>query len=399
MFAYLFLAIAVSAPDFDVQTSTGETLTGPILELSAERVVIGQVISGQPDKNRVLGVSEVLSIAPHAAPAPFESQHDHPDIQIELADSTLLAAATFAMDNSEASISLAGGGSLKLPSRSMVAVRFKEQPPEVAAQWKRLAAAPRSADLLVVRKKGSLDFVEGIVVETSDQTVKFKTDGETLDVKRSRVEGLLFAISGAAISEGFCTVTDTAGSRISIRESTAGPDGLRIISPAGVDLVVAWDRLAAISFPSQYVSDWEPERQEWTPYFGQADSSESLAQFFRTRCDAAVGGGELRLGGKSYSKGLSVPSRTELVYRLPDGKFTRFHAIAGIDDRVRPLGNVRLAIFGDDRMLFEAEISGTGEPLAVEADLKGVKRLKILVDFAGDLDVADFLDLCEPRVF
>ncbi len=72
--------------------------------------------------------------------------------------------------------------------------------------------------------------------------------------------------------------------------------------------------------------------------------------------------------------------------------------MAGIDDRVRPAGNVRLVISGDDRELFAQTVTGSDEPLALNVDITGVKRLKILVDFGEQLDLADCLDLCDARI-
>jgi hypothetical protein len=94
---------------------------------------------------------------------------------------------------------------------------------------------------------------------------------------------------------------------------------------------------------------------------------------------------------------LTIRSRTELVYRL-SGEFRQFLAVAGIDDRVRPAGNVRLVISGDDRELFAETITGSDEPMPINLDITGVKRLKILVDFGQQLDLADCLDLCDARI-
>ena len=51
----------------------------------------------------------------------------------------------------------------------------------------------------------------------------------------------------------------------------------------------------------------------------------------------------MRLAGKEYKKGVSLTSRTELVYKLP-ARVKRFQALAGIDDRVGNLGSVQLVI-------------------------------------------------------
>ncbi len=73
-------------------------------------------------------------------------------------------------------------------------------------------------------------------------------------------------------------------------------------------------------------------------------------------------------------------------------------ATVGIDDRVRPRGNVRLEIEGDGRPLLDAPVTGADPPRPVDLDLTGVGRLTILVDYGEDMDVADHLDLCDARI-
>jgi hypothetical protein len=98
-----------------------------------------------------------------------------------------------------------------------------------------------------------------------------------------------------------------------------------------------------------------------------------------------------------FSKGLALRSRTELVYRLPAG-FGRFTAVAGMEPATSSTGNVHLTIYGDDRPLFETDISGQEPPCAIELDIAGIKRLKIVVDFGKNLDTGDWLNLCDARL-
>jgi hypothetical protein len=121
------------------------------------------------------------------------------------------------------------------------------------------------------------------------------------------------------------------------------------------------------------------------------------SEFYAPRGDRSLLSGPLQVDGIRYAKGLALHSRTTLVYRLP-GRFRRLVAVAGIDDRVRPRGNVRLVIRGDDRVLLDAAVAGTDPARPLDLDVAGVRRLTILVDFGEDLDVADHLDLCEARL-
>jgi hypothetical protein len=146
-----------------------------------------------------------------------------------------------------------------------------------------------------------------------------------------------------------------------------------------------------------FLSDLEPERVEWTPYFGTGKRLESLVSFFAPRQDRSLLAGPMLLDGKSMQKGLAMHSRSLITYRLPD-RFSRFQALAGIDDRVRPRGNVRLVIRGDDKVLFDEIVDGTQNAKPVDIDLGHARRLTILVDFGDETDIADHLDLGDARI-
>jgi hypothetical protein len=145
------------------------------------------------------------------------------------------------------------------------------------------------------------------------------------------------------------------------------------------------------------LSDLKADSVEWVPYFSIGKELPTRAAFYAPRMDRSLGGGPLQLDGQRYKKGVAIHSRTTMVYRLPD-RFRRFSALAGIDERVHPRGNVRLVIHGDERELLNVTVAGTEKAKPIDLDVTGVRRLTILVDFGDDLDVADHLDLCEARL-
>src|SRR4029079_3706883 len=75
-----------------------------------------------------------------------------------------------------------------------------------------------------------------------------------------------------------------------------------------------------------------------------------------------------------------------------------FIAIAGIDPATSAAGNMRLAIFGDDRALVETEVTGDQPPQPIHLDIANVKRIKIVVDYGQNLDTGDWLNLCDARI-
>jgi hypothetical protein len=153
----------------------------------------------------------------------------------------------------------------------------------------------------------------------------------------------------------------------------------------------------------------EPASEDWTPFVELPAGALQAARYGEFLRDQSAFGGSLTVSVSdseaagelrrinSYGKGLALRSRTELVYRLP-ASYRQFIALAGIDAAANAAGNARLTIYGDDRSLFEAEISGNQPAKSIELDVAGVRRLKIVVDFAENLDLGDWINLCDARL-
>jgi hypothetical protein len=90
-----------------------------------------------------------------------------------------------------------------------------------------------------------------------------------------------------------------------------------------------------------------------------------------------------------------------LAWTLP-GKFSRLEGVAGIDDYVRPLGNVRLQILGDGKTLLDTSIAGSDdpkkEPMPISLDVTGVRRLTLIADSQANFGTAAHLDLGNLRL-
>jgi hypothetical protein len=386
----LSVALIAEAP-FEVRTTDGQALTGALVELTPSHVALDT--SGGRVK---VPFEDVAGVAPpHQPAAPTPA----PTVWIDLVDGSLVRALSYAVDKGKARFEVSGGAVVEISTKAIAHVRFKKQEAEIAAQWAEILKRDRADDLIVIHQKSGLDFQAGIIEDVNDSTVAFKLDDETLAVKRTRVEGLAyFHTAGRELAATFCRVVDAAGSHFETRTVEIDGDRLRLATPAGLKLELALDQIAAVEGKVEYLSDLSPESAVWTPFFGLAGEPASLAEFHRPRMNEAIEGGALRLAGKEYAKGIAMRSRTELVYRLPQGQYRRLTALAGIDDRARPEGDVRLVITGDGRTLFEASVSGHEDPLPLDVDVKGISRVKILVDFGGGQEVSDHLDLCEARI-
>jgi hypothetical protein len=393
-FLLTLTTVAAAPPAVQVQTLSGENASGTLVELGPQRIGLESAMG-----HVSLETERVVALWPVAVPAAAAGE---PAAWVDLIDGSSLVAASITSAGGTTRLGLAGGRSIELASRQVVAVRLQPHTDATAAEWSRLQESETASDVLVVHKGTSLDFHRGILREIGPAAVRFEVDGEVLPVKREKVFGVLVCQAAARnLPEPICHLVEGNGSTWVAH--TIGLDGEQVewTTPLGVAVKRPLGELAKIDFSQGkivYLSDLKPESVEWTPYIAAGKPMASWSEFFRPRNDQSLRSGPLELGGKSYKKGLALHSRTTMVYRLP-GRFHRFKAMAGIDDRFRPRGNVRLLIRGDDQVLAKLTVSGTDEqPQPIDVDLSGVRRLTILADFGDDLDVAGHLDLCEARI-
>ncbi len=387
----IFLAVALIAalPTFDVQTLDDKTVSGTLAELSVQGVAV------DTDHSRVsLNASRLLSIVARQ-PRPAEGPTS---VVIALMDGSIVHARQCIVQGPTAFMTMSDGTVLKLPTKSIRFIRL--QPSSSAdAEWARLMKTAVESDLLVVHKGTGLDYHQGILHDISADEVQFNLDGEVLPVKRSKVFGVAYRHAGEpALPAAVCRITDSSGSQWSVRSLTLS-DVLQWTTPGGLALSEPLEAIAQVDFSSGkvlYLSDIQPDSTRWTPYFGGGLPA-AVERFFAPRYDRGSDARRLQLGGSEYRKGLAIYSRTELVYRLPEG-FGRLEAIAGIDDAVRPNGKVRLIVRGDQNVLFDAVLTGRDAPRPLDVNVMGVRRLAIVVDFAGSLGAGDCLLLCNARL-
>jgi hypothetical protein len=289
-----------------------------------------------------------------------------------------------------ATVSTITGQNLPIRTAAIHAVRFRDyaSAPQLADRWRQIAAAKATGDSLVVRRGDNLDQVTGIIRDVTEDVVQFESEGDVIQAKRAKLEGLLYYHPASGeLPPRSALVTDVSGTQWSAKSLRKADDRLEIVSVAGVPVSLPLADLRRIDFSSgnsQWLDALEPESIQWRP-------------FIETKSTGAWLPRPLLLAGQAYDHGLRVQSRTDLLFRLT-GDARQFQALVGIDDRVRPAGNVRLVVSGDDRELFSQTITGSDEPLALGLDITGVKRLRILVDFGEQVDIADFLNLCDARI-
>jgi hypothetical protein len=395
MSPWLLLSLALlAAPPIELHALDGELLSGELASLDAQQLVIRT-----EGHQRSIPLPAVLHLDFHRpnSPAPHGS-----GLLIALTDQSMLPAASFSVTGDRAMIELPAA-SATLPLAVVSQVRKSEASDVDQRQWEQILSENLAGDVIVLRKNDALDYLEGVLHDVDAAQARFEIDGETVPVKWSKIFGLIYHRSrGDHSPPPLCRVDDVYGSRFFAAAVSLQDDALNLTLASGATVKLPLEAVSRLDYSLGklvYLSDldWDRRASTRAAAFGPSVPPDPETDLFAPQRDRALEGGPLLLRKKPYAKGLALHSRTLLVYRLPDG-FRRFTAIAGIDDRMERRGNVRLVIEADDRRLLEATLSGGEDPLPIDLDVAGARKLAILVDFGADQDVSDHLNLADAKL-
>jgi hypothetical protein len=312
-------------------------------------------------------------------------------VQVLLAGGGLIVAAEAHTENEQLHIESSLLGERVVPLEFVAGIIFR--PPYDPQQLDRLANRVRENsarnDQLLLENG---DELPGTVISVSDKDVDFETQGKRVTVERSRIAAVGFdpTIVAATPVGGLRVLAGLRdGSRLLISQVAGNSKQMNLTMADGSVWAVPGDSLVALQpllGKAKYLSDLKAEGYRHLPF---------LSQTWPYHNDANVAGTQLRAGGHPYVKGIGMHSAARLTYRL-DGRYRAFAADVVLDDQVNGGGAAIFAVYVDDKLAWKSKVvRGNMEPIPVQVDTAGAKRLSLLVEFAerGDeLDRANWLD-------
>ena len=385
---WIMLALLGDLPQVQVETLKTGPAAGELKQVTPTQIVVG---------NRMVPLSDVLEVrfappAPAATPAPATAPNA---IEVVLNDTSRLTGSQIALNATELKLTSAELGTITARKNVIRSIRFTANDNKLDDAWQKILDRDSKKDVIVVRKDNKLDFLAGVAGAIDDQFVKFLVDGEEVPVKRERVYGLIYQPPVAAGKPQ--SVIELQGDvTLQAKQVVSKDQNYEVILASGVALTVPAGRMRSIDFSLgkvRQLSQMKPSDVQYVPFWDR----DSIWEY---RKDQGPLSSPITLGGVAYAKGISVHSKTKLTFRL-QGEYRLFQTVMGIDDMADDdsiLGDVKVTISGDGKPLLEAEVKGTDEPRKVDLNVTGVRELQILVDFGGELDIADWLSLADAKL-
>jgi len=351
------------------------------------RAVRGQLSALAPDLvlfteggEATLAWSDVLAVQTGRAIDPKLFAGTAEPLRFELADGSRFAGSIVEGGEREFVVRVLDGQTGRLRA-SLVQRVVSAAAPEELHRKLATEALDSSEDVLLAMREGQSVVLRGAVKRIEPERVVFAWRGRELPLSWGLVVGAAFA---QAAPRGAACLVRLADAQVFAGRVVGGDEQtVRLRSSAFENLALPWSHIARIDCHSErltYLSDLRPAMYEFEPYFRKR---------WDYAGDVSLSGGPIRLGGRTYAKGICTKSRALLVYRL-DGRYRQFAATVGILDEMGPRGDVTAAVLGDGRPLWEMRnVRGGQAPRDLLVDVAGVEELGLLVDYGEDLDLSD----------
>ncbi|MEK7270676.1 MAG: NPCBM/NEW2 domain-containing protein [Planctomycetota bacterium] len=390
LLAAVFLSAAAPPASVTVTDLAGRTQEGEVEAFEKGRL---RIRSGE--EIREIPAEEIRTVSVRLAAS------SKPEPVLFLSDGSALPGRVGEIDKERVALRSESLGTRTFPLSAVRAVRF----PDVMKSAEALAAfeqdRAKNRDpidrLFVVRGTAHLT-IPATVLSIGETEILVRWEGSERRLERDKTFGIVFGRSAPPPTPPEAArihLTDGGMILAPIRSWTRGR---LVAAAAGGELEVPAATVSSVEFSPDrlaYLSDLVPAESVDTPLLKGAAG---YAVAWPMRKDGCARGGPLRLGRKTYPKGIGVHSRSRIGFDL-NGDYKTFHAVAGIDDSTEGRGHCVFRILGDGKPLAaEFALKGTDAPKTISADVSGVRRLVLEVDYGEGLDLSDFADWADARV-
>lgn len=289
------------------------------------------------------------------------------------------------------------GRALHFDVDSLLGVRFirKDGRELETDKFDREMARPnKEADLLfVVSPKGIVPF--NVAAERfTPRKIFFNWDGQDRSAATSKIAAVVFANSPAdepaPASVGLIDGSVLCGSLVSLSR------GRLALDLAGTKASVLMANVLVVEITNTdivYLSDLRPVEVKEIPFW----PTSFPVWPHRLNKSTTEGNPPITLDGRKYEHGIGCHTKTVLTYRL-GGRYKKFAAVIGIDDKARPQGSVEFVVKTDGKQIYSRTLTGRDKSVSIALDIDGAKRLTLIADYADEANTGDHADWADARV-
>lgn len=389
-FAIATISLAFAAPTRAIDVSV-ETWAGELHRGQWTGVADGSVRIETGGGVRTLALAELMR-------ATFEvgaSTDTAPRVAtIYLADGTVLFGRIVGASGDAIDAECRWAGRVTLPLKQLAAVCFKPdaaRSPQSQAFGELLADRPADRDVLIAAAGESAKTARGVLESLTEKSIAFHWNDQTLTVSHERCYAIVLARGVDRPAPAPATVRLRDDTALAGDLNGGDNESLVMRAPFAERIELPLREVSSVAWHSEsvtFAASLAPARYDFTPYvFGD----------WPWRANRSAMNTPIRLDGRTHERGIGMRCGGTLAFAT-GGEYGLFAATIGIDDAVRPRGEVIFRVLADEHEVFNSgPVTGLEAARRISADIGGAKRVTLVVDVGGRTDVGGCADWADAR--
>jgi hypothetical protein len=286
---------------------------------------------------------------------------------------------------------------LILPLSAITVIWFTAPDPEPQPTFflRQLIAGKRKKDMVFLRNGDVLEgFLKGF---EENSLMKMEVDKKEVQVDFNKGAAIALNTELARSlrpKEKYGRVTLKNGCRLGLTEARS--NGATLIGKTffGAEVTIPIEMVTTLDIyqgRSVFLSDLKPKKYEATPFLGIRWNYVMDGSVLKNNHPA---GGDLRLQGNTYDKGLGMHGPSRITFDL-DGQYRWFETQVGLDETHGKLGVVRIRVEVDGKAAnlgFDRELTGRDGALPVRLFVEKAKQLTLVVESGKFGDVQNHVN-------
>lgn len=393
---HLLLALCLAAepePSFDVHAAKSAPARGQVIRLEKDWAT-----TWRADPHFSVSGAELISLRQHGAVLPtlpvtaqvvFANGDRVPGKVLTIADEKVRLHAQL----TDYTATPADPQPLLMPLSSLAVIWFVPEPESSTIDVARVLRERRRKDVVIMHNG---DMRYGVVRSlAADGNLRLQEDGGERAISASQIHAIAFNTDLVRTLKPrgvYARLVLRNGTRLALAAAIGDAVTLNGRTLFGAEVAIPWQQIVALDVlqgAGVYLSDLKPKSYSHTPFLGVP---------WPYALDRSVVGGELRVGGQCFDKGIGLHSESRISYAL-NGSFRRFEALVGLDERTGLGGSVRVRVLVDGQeKAAGAELTSATGPRPLRIDVGGAKELILVVEFGAGGDVRDHVNWADARL-
>jgi hypothetical protein len=387
---FIALAVVASAHSFGQSQSQPKApqlilLDGSAAPFQSLDIKAGKLSGDGVPANLTLDDLRHIELSGGAPPAQEKSK-----VVVDLRGGGRVLSKSVSIATEKCQLQWGGGEPLSLPIDLIRAVRLSTDATSPDFD-KSLAAPSAEFDRVFIKDEaGKLSSVTGLMNSLDSEQLQIEVGGQTHQVPRAKIFGIVVAQSAASDTRPRCLVVFRDGSTLGGEALSLTGDKAALTLPAGGTADFSWSAASRVIIRSSrvaFLSDLKPISEEQQPI---------VTLSLPAQRDKSASGKPLMLGTRTYEKGLGVHARSSLAFAA-DKKWDLLAATIGLDAAAGGKGDCVFIVSADGQPLLTRRLKGHDPAEEIQLSITGREQVTLTVEPGEGLDLADHADWCDVR--